>query len=281
MVIQKKFDLFEKLFDRNDILEAHVIVRSLFNQNPGNQEVFVKYFDFLLKIGSWDIDLQTRKRYVGEAETSLVLFLDNTDITSDILTYMKVCRNRLNEVSKTISAIEQNAYEESRKKLEAANNEIISGLADWKNKIFSANSQNELDKYLIEVKRKEEELDKSVLTEEQVRLYEDMTRQYQELISEKMLELNVLTNKEYNRAAVKDLKYVFDGFCKNEEKYKNNHSELFILTAKHMFSYDASRLFNESLIYYNHVYSYIFSKLDDDGKFALTRMSIDTQKHRK
>lgn len=45
-----------------------------------------------------------------------------------------------------------------------------------------------------------------------------------------------------------------------------------------LFSYDASKLFNETLIYYNHVYSFIFNKLDDNGKFRLTQISIDSEK---
>lgn len=43
-------------------------------------------------------------------------------------------------------------------------------------------------------------------------------------------------------------------------------------------SYDAGRLFNETLIFYNHVYSYIFNKLDDNGKLELTKYSIECER---
>ena len=50
------------------------------------------------------------------------------------------------------------------------------------------------------------------------------------------------------------------------------------LVSSTLFAFDAGRLFNETLIYYNHVYSFIFGKLDDDGKLALTRYSIECER---
>jgi hypothetical protein len=45
-----------------------------------------------------------------------------------------------------------------------------------------------------------------------------------------------------------------------------------------LFSYDASRLTNETLIYYNHVYNYILSKLNDEEKLTMTKLSIIAEK---
>lgn len=55
-------------------------------------------------------------------------------------------------------------------------------------------------------------------------------------------------------------------------------SQLLGLVSTTLFAYDAGRLFNETLIFYNHVYSYIFNKLDDNGKLELTKYSIECER---
>ena len=59
-------------------------------------------------------------------------------------------------------------------------------------------------------------------------------------------------------------------------KNLDNHIEII----KNMFSFDATRLFSETVIYYNQVYSYIFSVLSDEDKLALTKVAINSQKKR-
>ena len=92
-----------------------------------------------------------------------------------------------------------------------------------------------------------------------------------------MRELEHKDNVLYNQKAVDAFASAFKQFKDNEAKYKN-HTQLYTLASTTLFAFDAARLFNETLIYYNHVYSYIFSKLDDDGKLALTRYSIECER---
>lgn len=69
----------------------------------------------------------------------------------------------------------------------------------------------------------------------------------------------------------------FTSFKNNESRYKDK-SQLFGLVSTTLFAYDAGRLFNETLIFYNHVYAYIFNKLDDNGKLELTKYSIECER---
>ena len=101
-----------------------------------------------------------------------------------------------------------------------------------------------------------------------------------DIISEKMRQMERNKNTDYNKKAVEAFSSAFERFRKDEGKYKNQ-SQLFSLASTTLFAFDASRLFNETLIYYNHVYSYIFSKLDDAGKLALTRYSIECERNRR
>ena len=50
------------------------------------------------------------------------------------------------------------------------------------------------------------------------------------------------------------------------------------MTAK-FFIFDTSKLFNESLIYYNHVYAIIFQEVNDNLKYKLTEWAITTVKN--
>lgn len=116
------------------------------------------------------------------------------------------------------------------------------------------------------------------MTDEQKAHYDQINKECTACISDKMREMEHVNNVAYNKKAVDAYDSAFKKFKGDENKYKNNQTQLFALVSSTLFAYDAARLFNESLIYYNHVYSYIFSKLDDDGKLALTRFSIECER---
>jgi len=121
-------------------------------------------------------------------------------------------------------------------------------------------------------------LEKDYLSPDQKELYDTLTSEYSKVVADKLAELERIENIEYNKSAVKSFKRAFDDFQLSETKYKENQSQLYSLVSDNLFGYDATRLFNETLIYYNHVYSFIFNKLDDDNKFRLTQFSIDCEK---
>lgn len=124
----------------------------------------------------------------------------------------------------------------------------------------------------------EERLDKTILDKHQITLYNSLTRDFSTLVSQKMAEFTHNEDTQYNKRAAKSFKKAFELFKENEDKYKKFDRELYGLVSEYLFAFDAKRLFNECLVYYNHVYSYIFNKLDDDGKFRFTQFSFDTPK---
>ena len=44
------------------------------------------------------------------------------------------------------------------------------------------------------------------------------------------------------------------------------------------FAFDSSKLFNESLVFYNHVYSIVFQESSDAMKYRLTEWALNTIK---
>lgn len=57
-------------------------------------------------------------------------------------------------------------------------------------------------------------------------------------------------------------------------KVVGNHKEII----KGLFMFDASRLYNETLVYYNHVYNYILGQLSDEEKFTLTKYAVMSER---
>jgi hypothetical protein len=273
-----QLSLFEKLVTENSIWDAHTVGKNLYNKNLGDMTVFEKYFKFAVLVASYPIEIETRKYFASEAETALIFFSENAVMDTEQLSFIKKCREDLMQVTNYIKDLEFKVYSQENEKIIAENNNFLTELVSLKGKLFAAKQQAEFDKLLLEVNRVENSLGKEFLAVEQKKLYDSLTREYSEIISKKMSDLHQKNNTEYNKTAVKDFKYVFEEFKDNEAKYKNSQSQLFALVSKRLFSYDASRLFNETLIYYNHVYSFIFTKLDDDEKFSLTQISIDTER---
>lgn len=126
-------------------------------------------------------------------------------------------------------------------------------------------------------KEENAEIDHDNLTSEQKTHYDQLNKSCTDTISAKMRQLEYKDNIDYNKKAVNAYNSAFTSFKNNESRYKDK-SQLFGLVSTTLFAYDAGRLFNETLIFYNHVYSYIFSKLDDNGKLELTRYSIECER---
>ena len=270
--------MFEKLEKENRIWDAHLVAKNAYNRDLANQETFEKYIDFCLKVSLYPIELTSRKFFLTEADTALTYFSENALMTDAVLDKILSYRKNIVETAEAIKEIENKQETEAIKKIEKNNSDVLTELAKLKGQVFSAKNQKEFDGYLIQIEKTEREIDKNNLTDKQNGMYNALTKEFSELISSKMQEFVRQENVAYNKKAAEDFKHVFEKFKKDESKYIKSDTNLYALVNKRLFSYDASRLFNETLIYYNHVYSYVFGELDDSGKYRLTQYSIEAEK---
>lgn len=199
------------------------------------------------------------------------------DLTDDIINDIHVYHNRLGAVVTDIAQLEQEEYEKQKRAIEATNTTQIKKLYTIKQKLENAKTHAEFDKLLQEISAVDAEIDHDNLTSEQKTHYDQLNKSCTDTISAKMRQLEYKDNIDYNKKAVNAYNSAFTSFKNNESRYKDK-SQLFGLVSTTLFAYDAGRLFNETLIFYNHVYSYIFSKLDDNGKLELTRYSIECER---
>ena len=239
--------LFDEYLNNNKISDALLVGRNMVNKEPQNQENFCKYIDLLLSLAEKLPLRDERRQFANQAGITLAFFEENAELNSDTIELIRV-----------------------------QNDDTLKKLYREQEKLKNVSNQKELDEILIAIAKLDAHIDHDMLTEQQELHYNQLNKSYTALISKKMSEIERNDNIEYNRRAADAFATVFDLFRKDENRYKKQ-AQLLALTSK-LFAFDASRLFTETLIYYNHIYSYIFSKLDDDGKLALTKHSIECER---
>lgn len=269
--------LFEQYKDAGKIQEALLIGRNMVNKAPGDTVCVNAYLDFLLMLAEKLPRIDERKGFADQANLVLSFYEENVDLTDDIINDIQLYRNRLTAAIMDINQLEQAEREKRAKKIEENNTAQIKKLYDIKQKLENTKKHSEFDKLLQEISVVDAKIEHDNLTAEQQTRYDQLNKECTDIISTKMRQLEYADNIDYNKKAVEAYNRAFTCFKNNEGQYKNQ-TQLFQLVSQTLFAYDAGRLFNETLIFYNHVYSYIFSKLDDDGKLALTKYSIECER---
>ncbi len=270
-------ELFDKLKNTN-IWDAQIVGKNLFCKHPEKVEYFVAYFDFCIKVAGYPVEINARSFFLSEAELTLNIFSEKVDITEEMLSLIQEKREDLVKASSLINEeIAKNdkaIYDDQVK----ANTDALTRLASLRDELLSVKTQDTFETVLGEIAIADSVLNKSIFTDNQTSIYESLTRGYSDLVSKKMTDLAHYEDVKYNKEAAQAFKKAYTLFKADEGRYKGHESSLYELVAKYLFAYDAKRLFSETLIYYNYVYSYIFNKLDDDGKYCFTRFSFDTPK---
>lgn len=270
-------ELFDEYLRSDKVSEAILVGRNLVNKDPANQEMFRKYEDLLISLAEKLPAFDERKSFASQAEVTLAFFEENAEMSVATVALIGQYRDRISEIVHSITEEEELLRKKKYDQIISRNNEIIKQLHAGKSRLEKASDQKRLDAVLEKIGALDAQLDHDALTEEQRNHYNQLNRDCSALISQKMIEIERMNNITYNKRAVEAFEKAFRSFKTDESKYKNQ-TQLFGLVSTTLFAYDASKLFNETLIYYNHVYSYIFGKLDDDGKLALTRYSIECER---
>lgn len=269
--------LFNDYKNAGKIAEALLTGRNMFNREPQNEEIFTTYFEYLCKLAETLPSLTDRQSFAEQANVALAFFTENAELTEKTVNDIVVYQQRLNSILDEIKKMNDEKLSAEKLRIESYNSECLKKLYNLKDLLQRTSSQKEFDDVLVQISQVDSEIDKDTFNDAQNRIYDNLTKEHTELISIKMRELEHKRNIIYNKEAADSFAKAFKQFRTDESKYKNQ-TQLFSLVSSTLFAYDASRLFNETLIYYNHVYSYIFSKLDDDGKLALTRYSIECER---
>lgn len=271
-------ELFNEYKNAGKMSEALLVGRNMVNKNPADLEMFRAYMDLLISLSDQLPALADKKNFIGQANVTLAFFEENADMTVDIVSELGEYREKIDSIVKKIQYEEMEKNRAALREVQANNSKAVKALYTEKQKLGKVKTQSEFDAQLLEISKLDAQIEHEYLTDEQKAHYDQINKECTACISDKMREMEHINNVAYNKKAVEAYDSAFKKFKGDESKYKNNQTHLFSLVSSTLFAYDAARLFNESLIYYNHVYSYIFSKLDDNGKLALTRFSIECER---
>lgn len=74
MSIDEQLSLFQEFLTKNDIWQANLLIKNIFNKNIENRDVFQTFYEFSIKIANWNLDIPTRKLFLEQA-FSAVIFL--------------------------------------------------------------------------------------------------------------------------------------------------------------------------------------------------------------
>lgn len=270
--------LFKELKAEKNFWDAHTVGKNIFCKFPDNQNIFDEYFCFCCTVASYPIEMETRRFFLKEAELALSIYSERTEMSRDNLKFIEEKRQTLIETSYAINKKIEEDFDKTRSEIIEANNSYLRELVSLKGEFLVCNSQIVFDKLISQMASIEEHFDKDAFTDTQKVQYDSLTREFSNLVSKSMAVITNASEIEYNKKAANSFRKAFELFKNDSDKYTGNERNLYELVAKHLFAYDAKRLFNETLVYYNHVYTYIFNKLSDEGKFRFTQFSFDVPK---
>ena len=269
--------LFNEYKNTGRITEALMIGRNMVNKSPDNLEYIDTYTDLLFSLAEKLPSINERKIFIDQLNVAITFFEENTKLTKDIINRIMLYREHLNKIILEIERLENKKIKEELAEIEIKNTQNIEELYKIRENFKSIKTQEEFDIILEKIATIDLNINHDYMTSEQKKHYNQLNKECTENISAKIHELEYIKNIEYNKNAVNAYNIAFQKFKIDENKYKNQ-TQLFQLVSSTLFAYEASRLFNETLIFYSHVYSFIFGKLDDEGKFLLTKYSIEWQK---
>ena len=269
--------LFNEYKNSGRITEALMIGRNMVNKSPDNLEYIDIYTDLLFSLAEKLPSINERKIFIDQLNVAITFFEENTKLTKDIINRIMLYREHLNKIILEIERLENKKIKEELAEIEIKNTKNIEELYKIRENFKSIKTQEEFDIILEKIATIDLNINHDYMTSEQKKHYNQLNKECTENISAKIHELEYIKNIVYNKNAVNAYNIAFQKFKIDENKYKNQ-TQLFQLVSSTLFAYEASRLFNETLIFYSHVYSFIFSKLDDEGKFFLTKYSIECQK---
>lgn len=270
-------EFVQKLKSEGNFVDAYLVAKNNLSRHIENLDYFREFIDLALEIASYNIVFEERKQYVSDANAALAMFSESVEIDEDVINIIKNARAKINKATQDILIAEQEYLAKINRKVEDENTEYLNMLVQIYDEIQSARTQQDFDAALAKISDVEIKLQKQAFSKDQTKTYEKLTQQYSQVISQKMETINRNELLEYNRRAIACFDEVFTAFKKEPSKYKNETSLKSLMTTK-FFAFDTSKLFNESLVFYNHVYGLVFQESPDALKYKLTEWALSTVK---
>ncbi len=271
-----------------DFFAEHIKLKNHFYRHSRCRSAFSKFFAFCIERAQHFQELDIMQNFATDAELALQVYSEKAWLWKKDINLIREYRQSLNNLYEKIDDLSVKEQEELRqrqnkileediKSRQQENNVVLKQIRDLQNKIKTAATFDELNKYITDLEKLELQLDKDIFTPEQSEEYRSLSSSYTELTSEKMRIFQRESDIMYNNHVVEICKKSFDEFKENTKSYKSVDDN-FKTVFGEFYSIDSNRLFVETQMLYSHIYSFIFSKLSDEEKFNLVAFALDIKK---
>ena len=259
---------------RGKFREALILGQNLFARNSSDLEIFKAYVSVLESVMKNENSSDGKMRYFHQISATLTVFSEAVNMDNTMIEFVMSQEDRLGMLFDEIQQIRKQEERNFIKKKIVANDGVLSKLPNIIEKLKTAPEKSSFDATLQQIQQYDAMIDKSYLSDRQKELYNSITQQCSKIVDFKLRVFQRTIDAEYNERALAAYEQVYQYF--KSGKIPENHKDVI----SGLFGFDAGRLFNETLTYYNHVYAYVLSKLDDDGKFRLTQAAIRSEMRR-
>lgn len=265
--------LFHQYKETGQTKWALLVGQNMVNRNPDDLEYFEAYFDYLLLLAENE-DVQVAKSFLQQAAGTLAFFSESVDMDEHSVEFIIQKENELNRVSGIVNQKQEEITREAVRKEVTYNNDALELIGHLLEKIDKCVNQADFNTYLNDIDRIDQSINRERLSKGQEAMYAELTRKSSVIVSAKMAYFEDVKKREYNISAIEAYEKVFNMFKSGEAAADSKE------ILKSLFSFDPSKLYNETLVYYNHVYSYVLGKLNDEEKFTMTKYAIMCEKRR-
>lgn len=266
-------ELFYEYSSKGKVKQALLVGHNLFNRNTSDKRIFEAFFDYLLYLAK-EKQVANGEEFLRQATGALALFSEAVKMDKEVVEFVLEKEEQLNKVitetiaeedkeKKRLKAQEKQYYDEAMILIER----LLKDISQCKDEgLFNKKLHNlgEVDKSIR----------KDRLSSVQENKYIELTKKSSEIVSGRMAAFEKIKNREYNIKAIEAYEKVFNMF--KYGRVSDNHKE----DLRGLFMFEPSRLYNETLVYYNYVYSYVLGKLSDEEKFLMTEYAIRCEKIR-
>ena len=252
--------------------DALIIGQNLFYHNPGDVDIFSTYYTVLWSLATEANGSTEKLQYFKQLTQVVASFSEAVQLDDEMVEYIKSKEDSLNLLYKSIEEVKAEEEKQFVKSKFLQNDKVLRTIQERISELSVVKSKAEFDSLLNTIQKLDAMLDKQYMSDSENAQYEVLTTKCSELVNIKVAAFDRQSKEEYNQRALDSYEKVYRLF--RDGNLPGNHTEV----VSGLFAYDPTKLFNETLTYYNHVYSYVLSKLNDEEKYVLTKAAIHCEK---
>ena len=268
------FDLFQEAIEKGLDDRVLLIGMNLVTKYPKDPEYFSLLFESIYNKAYNSKDLQEVQGLFGLANDICSSFSLAMDITDENMSLVEDCRKRIRTLQICIDRLQVKYSREERIKGYADCKKILDAIEEQANNLMNCSTAAELQQITKEIIQKDKELDHNKMSAPQQKRYDDLTSNISEHTASLKMRFDRDAIKEINIDAVKLFKSVLEQFKTGEAKYKKDILA-FSVQLSQLVHATENDLLPETMLYHSDVYNHIFSTINDDQKYLLTKFTIE------